>query len=132
MFWIYDCCTYIRMLDMQLLYIYYVLSSVSLSYCMYTVPNGPCRSPRRSPRRLVPSLPMCSVGQGHLSLSLLPSNNQYKWDHLDLKQRRSVCVLYTCMDVGVLVSGCGCSLLPSTSSFQFEVRMELGSGLKTS
>ena len=74
---------------------------------------------------------MCSVGQGHLSLSLLPSNNQYKWDHMDLNEHRSVCVLYTCMDVGVLVSGCGCSLLPSPH-FHFEVRMELGTGLKTS
>ena len=35
------------------------------------------------------------------------------------------------MDVGVLVSGCGCSLIPRTS-FHFEVRMELGTGLKTS
>ena len=44
-------------------------------------------------------------------------------------RRRSVCVLYACMDVGVLVSGCGCSLL-SRTSFQFEVRMQLGTGLK--
>ena len=35
------------------------------------------------------------------------------------------------MDVGVLVSRCGCSLLPSPH-FHFEVRMELGTGLKTS
>ena len=35
------------------------------------------------------------------------------------------------VDVGVLVSGCGCSLLPRTS-FHFEVRMDLGTGLKTS
>ena len=40
-------------------------------------------------------------------------------------------MLYTCKDVGVWVSGCGCSLLPRTS-FHFEVRMELGSGLKAS
>ena len=74
----HNCCTYIftYILDMQLLYIYYVLSSVSLSYCTYTtytVPNGPCRFPHR----LVSSLPMCPVGQDHLSLSLLPSNNLY-------------------------------------------------------
>ena len=31
----------------------------------------------------------------------------------------------------MLLSGCGCSLLPRTS-FHFEVRMELRSGLKTS
>ena len=94
-------------------------------------PNGPFRFPHR----LVSSLPMCPVGQGHLSLSLLPSNNLYKWDHLDLNEHRSVCVLYACTHVrivvGVLVSSCGCSLLPRTS-FHFEVRMELGTGLKTS
>ena len=33
--------------------------------------------------------------------------------------------------MGVLVSSCECSLLPRTS-FHFEVRMELGTGLKTS
>ena len=33
--------------------------------------------------------------------------------------------------VGVLVSSCGCSLLPRTS-FHYEVRMELRTGLKTS
>ena len=31
----------------------------------------------------------------------------------------------------MLVSGCGCSLVPRTC-FHFEVRMELGTGLKTS
>ena len=77
------------------------------------------------------SLPVCSVEQGHLSLSRLPSNNQYKWDHLDLNEHRYVCVLYACIVVGVLVSGCGCSLVPRTS-FLFEVRIELGTGLKTS
>ena len=35
------------------------------------------------------------------------------------------------VDVGVLVSSCGCSLLPRTS-FHFEVSMELGTVLKTS
>ena len=73
---------------------------------------------------------MCSVGQGHLSLSLLPSNNQYKWDHLKLKQCRSVCVLNTCMDVGVLVSGCGYSLVPSPH-FHVEARMIIGTGHKS-
>ena len=42
-----------------------------------------------------------------------------------------MCVLYACIVVGVLVSSCGCSLLPRTS-FHFEVRMELRTGLKTS
>ena len=100
---------------------------ISITIQIFSSPNGPCRFPHR----LVSSLPMCPVGQGHLSLSLLPSNNLYKWDHLDLNEHRSVCVLYACMDVGVLVSGCGCSLIPR-ASFHFEVRMELRTGLKTS
>ena len=94
---------------------------------IFSSPNGPFRFPHR----LVSSLPMCPVGQGHLSLSLISSNNLYKWDHLDLNEHRSVCVLYACIVVGVLVSSCGCSLLPRTS-FHFEVRMELRTGLKTS
>ena len=40
-------------------------------------------------------------------------------------------ILSVYMDVGVLVSGCGCSHLPRTS-FHFEVRMKLGTRLKTS
>ena len=42
-----------------------------------------------------------------------------------------VCMLYTCMDVSVLVSGCGCCLVPSPH-FHFEVRMEIVTGNKCS
>ena len=50
------------------------------------------------PHRVVSSLPIPSREQVSLSFSLLPSYNQYRWDHLDLNKHRSVCVLYACMD----------------------------------
>ena len=50
------------------------------------------------PHRVVSSLPIPSREQVSLSFSLLPSYNQYRWNHLDLNKHRSVCVLYTCME----------------------------------